>query len=694
MEEFKEKENSIQEKAEKKQTEEEVLDALKTILNKEKSLSNLSKTLNRSELEIMGMVRKLNDKGVNITYSEKDGEAYVVRNDHPNLAKENTYRIDEDLDSNTKIAVISDLRFGSKCEQVAALNDMYKKFAEEGVKYVIIAGNLIEGVYSKKDSEEFGKSLITNDAKGQADHLIEYLPKVEGIKTLFISGKNEHRSSKKLNIGKYIESQREDMVYLGPKSCTVFFNNVSLRVEQLKRGSKAYTVAYPPQQYSRSMSSYEDYDVILLGGTQSEQQFPRLRDTQIFAVPSVAERTPKMKDDYEQNVVSSLMLDISYTKTGKLKRLVPEFSPYYVPSKENYLTTPKLIMKKDETNSLVNVKESSNNTHAYFAIADKVYRLMKKEESFNSLKERLGFTADELFGIITILQEYGREVEIADINNELVVRKFFQKRKHSETKPPKEELTKKEILVISDTHIGSIYSQPSMTATAVYEGYNRGIEDIFHVGDITDGDYSRIRQKHVSEVYSYGASGQLAEANRLLPKYKGMKYHAIQGSHDETHDFNYGVKIGEGLEKLRNDFEYLGQDKAMYYFDKCAMEVFHPGGGTSRILSTKPQNGIDQMLSNTKPNLSLRGHYHKCYYFLYRNIHSFLVPCNVDTSSFMMKQEIPNLMGDVFITFWYDDNGDIQYIKPEWMIFDPKDVREKDYENPKRCLKNKLITPR
>ena len=684
----------VEENMAKEFKEEDILENLKSLLVKEKTLSYLSKTLNKTELEIIGYVRKLNEKGVNITYSEKDGEAFVVRNDHPDLAKENVYRIEEDLDTNTKIGIISDLRFGSKCEQVAVLNDMYRKFAEAGVKYVIVAGNLIEGVYSKKDALEFGESLITNDAKGQADHLIEYFPKVEGIKTLFITGKNEHRSSKKLNIGEYIESQRDDMVYLGPKSCTVFFNNVSFRVEQLKRGSKAYTVAYPPQQYSRSMPSYEDYDAILLSGTQSEQQFPQIRDTQIFAIPSVAERTPKMKDDYEQNVVGSLTLDVTYTKTGKLKRLVPEFSPYYVPSKENYLTTPKLIMKKDEEDNLVNVKENAKNAHAYFTVVDKVYKLMKKEESFNSLKDRLQISSEELFGIITILQEYEREVEIIDINNELVVRKFFQKRKHSEVKPPKEELTKKEILLVSDTHIGSIYSQPSMTATAVYEAHNRGIEDIFHIGDITDGDYSRIRPKHVSEVYSYGASGQLSEANRLLPKYNGMKWHAIQGSHDETHFFNYGVCIGEGLEKLRNDFEYLGQDKATYNFDKCIFEIFHPGGGTSRILSTKPQNGIDQMPSNTKPNISARGHYHKCYYFLYRNIHSFLVPCNVDTSSFMLKQEIPNLMGDLFITMWYDENGDIHYIKPEWMIFDPSDIRERDYENPKRCLKHKLITPR
>ena len=76
---------------------------------------------------------------------------------------------------------------------------------------------------------------------------------------------------------------------------------------------------------------------------------------------------------------------------------------------------------------------------------------------------------------------------------------------------------------------------------------------------------------------------------------------------------------------------------------------------------------------------------------LYKNIYMLLCPCNVDQSRFMMKNEIPNLMGDYFVTIWYDDNGDIQYIETEPMIFDQCDVRERDYENPKRNMKNKIL---
>ena len=77
---------------------------------------------------------------------------------------------------------------------------------------------------------------------------------------------------------------------------------------------------------------------------------------------------------------------------------------------------------------------------------------------------------------------------------------------------------------------------------------------------------------------------------------------------------------------------------------------------------------------------------------MYRNIHTFLCPCNVDQSSFMMKGELPNLMGDYFLTVYYDDNGYVHYMEPEIMLFSQDDVRKNDFENPKKNIRNKILT--
>ena len=678
--------------------EKDLLEELESKLQKEKSIKDLSEELLISEFQVLGLIYKLKERGINIDQSDKEDTVYFVKNNHPDLTKENIYKIKEDINTHTKFAVISDIRFGSKCEQIQLLNDMYKKFILEGVKYVFITGNLLEGPYKGKTKLEFGKSLITDDAYGQADHLIEYFPKVEGITTLFITGENDHKFGKTMNVGEYIESSRNDMIYLGPKACTVMFNNVKIRLEQLKNG-KAYTLAYPPQTYSRSLSTYENYDAIMLGGECAMQHFPYIRDTQIFSIPSVVDRTPKMNYDNKMNTMGTLIFDLEYDKLGKLKNLVPTMIPYKEPSRENYTKIKPLNLTKSSEGELINNSKNETKLTGYAAKLDVFYKSLKKEEEFTSILTRFGFKDTELMGLIDYLKSQGKDIELKEIDGKLIVRKTITKKKDKEIKPRMEDLYCKEVLVVSDTHYGSIYSQPSMVNTACYEAYNRGIDTFLHVGDIVDGDYSRIRPIHNFEVFD-DAKGtrQIDYVIDTLPKYTGCKWKVIQGSHDQTHLFNYGLEVGKELEKHRNDIEYLGQDRAVFNLDEkrniCKIEMFHPGGGSSRILSTKPQNGIDQLESCEKVDLSLRGHYHKVYYMYYRGEHVLLCPCNVDQSSFMMKNELPNLMGNYFLKIYYDSTGKIHYLIPEPMIFTKNDVVENDWKNPKKFIKSKLTKKR
>ena len=668
---------------------EEIIAFLQSELEKEKKLKTICDKFNVSDFEILGIVYKLKENGINIDCYQKDGEYYLVRNEHPDLSQVNTHYFTCDVTKPFKIAVISEIRAGSKCEQFRVLNDMFMKFYRDGIKDVFILGNLLEGQYKGDTFKQFGKSLITNDAYSQANHFIENFPHIDGITTYFITGKLDHSFSQKLNVGEYIASKRSDLVYLGPKSCNVFFNNVSIRMEQLKNG-KAYTIAYPPQKYVRSMSRYEDYDILMLSGEMNFQHFPEQKGMQIFSIPGVVSRTPRMINDNQSSTIGAYTFEIEFTKNGKLRRIVPTVSTYE-PVATRYFDFKKLNLVKNSDGELVGSSETKKNSD--YSNLRKIYNLMHKEEEFSQLQNRLEVNENELYGIINALRTMGMDIEITNINDKLIVqKKTDRKKKESEIKPRMEELHKKTFGVISDTHYCSIYSQPSMVNTFIYECYNRGIDLVYHVGDIVDGDYSRIRPIHNSEVFAWGATGQLRYVIDTLPKYTGIKYRGICGSHDQTHFFNYGLDLGKELEKNRDDFTYLGQDRAIDKIDNCTIELFHPGGGTSRILSTKPQNSQDQLPYSQRVDLSLWGHYHKNYYMNYDGVHTLLLPCNVDQSSYMMKNQLPNLMGDYFITIYYDDNGKIHYIIPEAMVFDQNDVRKKDYENPKKFIKNKIIT--
>ncbi len=96
----------------------DLLSEIKKDIVKEKSVSSLAKKYDISEYEVLGLVKKLKDEGINVTYSEKNKDAYIIINDHPDFTKENDYYITEDVDSNTKIAFISDTRFGSKMNKL------------------------------------------------------------------------------------------------------------------------------------------------------------------------------------------------------------------------------------------------------------------------------------------------------------------------------------------------------------------------------------------------------------------------------------------------------------------------------------------------------------------------------------------------------------------------------------------------
>ena len=676
----------------------EIIAYLHNELSKEKTLNSICEKFDISEWELYGYISKLKDNGFNIDHYAKDGETYLVRNEHPDLSQVNTYKITCDVNETKKIAVISDIRAGSKCEQFRIINDMFVNFQKQGVTDVFVLGNLIEGKYTGKTFQKFGKSLITNDGIAQTEHFIDSFPHIDGITIHIITGNLDHSFPKQLNVGEYIASKRDDIVYLGPKSCNVMFNNVSIHMEQVKDGS-AYTISYPIQKYVRSMSNSEKYDVLMLSGEMNYQYFPELNGMQVFSIPSCVSRTPLMIDNNQSNTIASCTFEIEFNKNGKLKRLVPMVSTYE-PVNTRYYNFKKLNLVKDDEGNLISSIIKDNNSD--YSELHKIYNMIHREEDFESLRTRLhikedgtSLTENELYGIVSRLREVGLEIEIVDMDGGLIVRKKMSKPVgDKDVKPPMEELHKKTFGVISDTHYGSIFSQPSMVNTFVYECYNRGIDLVYHCGDICDGDYARIRPKHPYEVHEWGPSGQLYYVAETLPKYKGLFYRGITASHDETHLFNYGFNFGEKLAEKRKDFTFLGQDRAFDKIDNCTVELFHPGGGTSRIVATKPQNRLDQVPPTQRVDLSLWGHYHKNYEAYYANEHIILLPCNVDTSSFMMKNQIPNLMGDYFITIYYDDNGKIHYIIPEAMVFDINDVRKNDWENPKKYIKNKILTPR
>lgn len=683
-----------------KELEDSIREYLRDNLTKEKKLSTLIEKFKVSENEIRGIALRLKEDAINIDIYEQDGETYLIRNEHPDLSQVNVVSIPCEPGKNKKIAVIADTRCGSKDEQFRVVNDMFLKFHSEGITDVFIIGNILEGRYTPSIYSKYGKSLISNDGYSQANHFIENFPHIDGIKTYIISGDRDHSFSKQLNVGEYIASRRNDITYLGPISCDIQFNKVCIRMEQLKN-VKAYTNSYPIETYIRSMtkSEYEKYDALMLSGVMNFQYLPQKKGMQAFSIASVVSRTPQMKRDQKSNTIGDYTFEIEFTKEGKLKRIIPNASTYE-PVNTRYFDFKRLNLIKNEDDELVNSISRVNNIE--YSTLRKIYNLMRKEEDFNSLKQRLAnqkieVNTNELFGIIGRLKDVGMDIEVVDYDGGLVVQKKSSKdRFDREVKPAMEDLHCEEIGSMGDLHYGSREAQPSAVNTFVYEAYNRGVKHIFLTGDTTHGDYSQKRPGSNFDVHIFGPSGFVYYVKDVLPQHPGITYHAIDGNHDKTIRDYWGMNFGELLAAERHDYDYLGLNHAIYLLNgKVPIEMLHPNDGNARSSSTKIQNRQDDnpyRLSDAE--ISLWGHYHKFYYICYDGIHTFLVPSMSAKTNFQTAAKLSNLTGGFFIKLYYDDNGKIHYIIPEAMVFEPSDLREDDWKKPRKYIKSKLITPR
>ena len=231
-----------------------------------------------------------------------------------------------------------------------------------------------------------------------------------------------------------------------------------------------------------------------------------------------------------------------------------------------------------------------------------------------------------------------------------------------------------------DNQIGSKYTQ----LTYLHDYYDicekEGIKDIYHTGDITEGE--EMRQGHKYECYVQGADAYLDEMKKNYPKRKGMTTYFITGNHDHSLIKRAGYDIGKAIAKERDDLKCLGQSYATIFLTpNCKMDLFHPIDGTAYALSYKPQKSMDGMQGGEKPNILAIGHYHKAEYLpIYRNIHAFQTGCFQAQTPFMRGNKyIAAHVGGWIVEIHVDKEGTITRCKGEFIPY-YKMIKE-DYLN-------------
>lgn len=637
----------------------ETIDKLLEYIKKEKNIYQVSDALELNAFEILGLVHDLRESGFNIIVKEYDDGFHLLNQGDPISQEISHYNFETDENNEFKFIAISDVRLGSKSQQLGILNDIYRKAKEQGVNNVIICGNISAGLKPITDTE----SNFIDDTQAQIDYIVANYPKVEGIKTYFISGKldDKHLTKNNVNIGKRISDQRPDMIYLGEDACEIDIDRVKMQVMSSKL-SKTYTASYRTQQTIDAYRSEDKPDILLYGGLLQMEKY-NYRDVIVISTPSVCATDKEMKSKRYANTIGAWYVTLKVKENGKLDNITALNSPYYVTNKEDYKGTQIAISKSKK---LPNMDDASIKT------ALKLLKYVKNGMSIDSFMEKFHITYKELQGLLLLWESCNKQVDIVPDGKEMVFKKNFQ-RSVSMSKQSLDQLTENEILVVSDTHFGSIHNQLHLLNDLYQEAYNRGIRTVLHVGDLTDGNYLN-RPESPRQQFLHGFDEQVGYVVDMYPEIEGIDTYYILGSHDETHYKNGQATVDFWVDRCRKDMHFLGQDTGEIVIDKVKYVLDHPGGGSAQSVSYKPQKRIEILESHNKPKILLIGHYHKSYTFVYRNVQCVEVPALCGKTQFQQKQGLINNVGGYFLKVYSDSKGNIQYLEPEEIAYSQSDI--------------------
>lgn len=324
----------------------ELKDELRKLCSKERNIYDICIQLEINEYEVLGLVRELRNDGINIITKVYDDDLYLFDLGEREQIDKFNFNLDTDMNNEFKFVAISDTRFGSKSQQLSILNDIYYKAYEMGYMNIIHCGNLTEGVYSI--SNVYADTIFLDDTLRQVDYIIKYYPKIEGMKTYFITGvKDEkHLKSNKIDIGKRISDSRDDMIFLGYNSCMLNIDNASMLILNSKL-SKTYTVSYRAQQQIDSFRSEDKPDVLLYGGLLQMEKF-NYRHVNCISVPSVCATTKEMNDKRYSNTIGAWYITVRTDDKGNFKSISAMDSVYYSTNKFDYQKGKVLKLSKEK----------------------------------------------------------------------------------------------------------------------------------------------------------------------------------------------------------------------------------------------------------------------------------------------------------------------------------------------------------
>lgn len=131
----------------------------------------------------------------------------------------------------------------------------------------------------------------------------------------------------------------------------------------------------------------------------------------------------------------------------------------------------------------------------------------------------------------------------------------------------KTNISNQEIIVISDTHIGSVYERIDYLNLVYNYAKENNIHHIIHGGDLLQGTYKPVNKKYNN------FNSQIKHFEEVYPEKKNITTHILFGNHD----YHVFLKHEESFKIIskKAKFDILGFKKAYFRLGKFLISINH-----------------------------------------------------------------------------------------------------------------------
>ena len=299
--------------------EKEILDKLKYLIRKKKSLKEICNELELKDYEVIGLVTLLKEQGFLCDYV--NGEVVLLKKP---VNDEKVYEVPYNLEK-LKLLLISDTHLCSKFDRLDILRYLYAKAEDEGVKYVLHSGDFTDGKNNSRPEHNY--ELKELSYQGQVDYCVDKYPQFSGT-TYVIQGNHDNwwYKSNGSEIVKAIANQRSDIEYLGADVGNVKIGNLDVRLFH-GSGGIAYAKSYKIQKILDQIALNERPDILQTG--HIHQAFYMKQDkTHCFQTGCLEDITPYVRSLGFSGDKSCWWADIEFDDKGQVHSITPTLEEF------------------------------------------------------------------------------------------------------------------------------------------------------------------------------------------------------------------------------------------------------------------------------------------------------------------------------------------------------------------------------